>query len=931
MKKIKFLLCAGVLAMAAFAPSAFATGAYSTDDVYFADLINYYDVDAKSGKTNYVIDKKPKATINFKINNNDNVYKVRLTAATGGSEVVRLYSDGTDILEQILEFPVKQQGTQSLKIELIENDVVVYSKDYTVDYIKSVKTSGYGNRGFCTHFAHGTYNAKDAALLSAVGAETYRDNFYWSGVEPSTKGIYTFSGYNSLYKSSRATGKEMFCVVSGTNSLYMNMDADISDIDQVVTETNTQEVIDNKIKNRRLKITSDEQVEGFANFVLACVKNNPDVTKYEIYNEPAFSYTGAEYKKLVLATAKKVKAYDPDVEIYAGSMVGDSRAVQTKDVFMSEFYDEELYPYVDGVCFHVYTVGYYADNTTFDDHVDTYTIQLHNQGGWKDLAITETGWYVIRPSKNWGPTLERQAHELVKRSVICDDRDISVLTLYDFKNDGTNNSNEEHMWGVMTNDYQMRPSYYSMQEYFENVNQAQYLGRVKLDAEGKIDAYAYAKNDDYFLVTWAKTTLMDQKGDYNYNPYVLNTSTLQKTTYTFTEDVKITDMYGNDTATGKVLNADWDPKYVHNLSREFILNALSAYGTEELVDKTAFTAVGYDTQYNALAAKYLEICEGKTQADVMDFITLCDETAKAAIANHSGMTDKQFSNLLSEIAEFMEKGARLLACCETADDDTELEKIKFQYDQISDVIEFADMSGLIYLSEPYTEGRKILKKTEKYEDVTRAAALSGANYNMNSTGMLTIGGTTSEKYVTVSITSGEDTIYIDTIPAADGKYSTYCQLPEYGDYVLKIKNGSTMDTNEIAYKETKYISVENKMTAADNKRAEILLGWSKLLMADYLEANKGYTFAEKMPENVTKYSDGDKTYIKVKLDKNADGVTAGALYVNDALASVVVAENGECIIDITGIDKYKVKLFRWSSLADMKPLDTPATIVTVNK
>ena len=905
MKKINLLIGAAMLSLAALAPNAFASGNYNVADVIdFRDKITYGE-----NNYNYVIDEKPKAKIQYNIKNMDNVYKLRLTSATGGSDVIRLYKDETGLLEKTFEFPVTNQGTQALKIELIENDVVVYTKEYSVDYIKSVKTSGYGNRGFCTHFAHGTYGAKDAALLTAVGAEVYRDGFYWSGVEPSTKGIYTFGNYNSLFSDSRNTGAEMFCLVTGTNRNYLNDEG---------TE----------------KIKTDEQVEGFANFVLACAKNNPDITKFEIYNEPAFGYTGKEYKKIVLATAKKVKEYNPDIEIYAGSMVGDSRAVQTKDEFMSDFYDAELYPYVDGVCFHVYTGGCYADNTYFDDHVDTYTIQLHQQGGWKDLALTETGWFYVTKDLDtepwsWGPTQERKGHELVKRSIICDDLDMSVLTLYDFKNDGTDVSNEEHNFGVMTNDYKMYPSYYAMQEYFENVNQAQYLGRVKLDAEGKIDAYAYARNDDYFLITWAKTILRTTPGYYNYNPYVNDASTLQKTTYTFTEDVNITDVYGNDTATGKVLNADWDPKYVHNLSREFVLNALAAYGMDEVVDKTAFDEVGYTAEYNALSEKYLAICSVATQDAVNEFIALCDETAKKAIANHSAMTDKQFSNLLSEIAQFMEKGSRLLTCCETADDDVQLNKLKFQYEQLADVIEFSDMSGLIYLSEPYSKGKKILKKSDKYEDVTRAAAINGSNYKMNNTGLLTIGGESSAKYVTVSLTKGDETLYIDTIPVADGKYSTYYQLPEYADYVLKIKDGATLSTNNIAYQATRYISVEDKMTASNNKQAEILLGWSKLLMADYLAENKGYTFAEKMPNEVTKYSNGDKTYVKVKLDNTATGVTAAALYANDALVSVTVAEDNECRIDITGIENYKIKLFRWNSLADMKPEDTPATIVTV--
>ena len=83
-----------------------------------------------------------------------------------------------------------------------------------------------------------------------------------------------------------------------------------------------------------------------------------------------------------------------------------------------------------------------------------------------------------------------------------------------------------------------------------------------------------------------------------------------------------------------------------------------------------------------------------------------------------------------------------------------------------------------------------------------------------------------------------------------------------------------------------------------------------------------------MPNEVTKYTDGDKTYVKINVDESDDFVAA-AVYSDERMLSVSLADEGECTLDVTGIGDYRIKVFRWTSVEEMKPKDSPTTIVTI--
>ena len=877
MKKLKVMIFA-VCALASAAPAAYAGSGYTDDNISFYEGL----ADSK----NYSIDEIPKVSIRYRLSDGNDKYLLRLSGDENNVDLIKIYS-GSGMQSYTYEFPTLSEGTHQFKLELLKNGETVYSESYSKAYVKSVG-KGYGNRGFCTHFGHNTYFGEDADLLGAAGAELFRDGVYWETVEQ-TKGHYDFSAYNLYFKDINKKNIDQLFVATGENKLYLNENADLT----VANEIEDASKREKAILNAKKKIVTDEQIDGFSNYVLEAAKKFPNITKFEIMNEPGFKYTGSEYSKIILAAAKKLKAYNQDIKVYAGCVVNESNPVEPGVDFTESFFTDELYPYIDYVSYHVYTPGNYAENPKFDGQVENYTNIISKNGGWKQLALTETGWFVI--NTGWGPDQTKQASELVKRAVIVDDLGYSDLTFYDFKNDGTDGSDGEDNWGVITNDRQMKKSYYSMKNYFKNVGKAQYIGRAYV-ADG-IKAYAYKSNDGCFLITWAEPTVSDA--------YIQRTNNA-KPEYAFVQEVVIKDMYGNETGTGKTLKSDFDPKYVYELSDSDVLAMIKAYGTDSLIN----LGEAYSAEENEIKAKYSELLQSGTKQALDEYTELCYSTGEKLIAEYKNgglqVTAPEISDMLYRICNAAYAGGRTAALCGDIPNDADKEDLKAQYAAMSGMIDFSDLSELTYLSEPYKKGKELLNVTERYSEEGYGAPVSGKNYTLSADGMLKIAGTSGKRLVSVVLQNGGVDVYIDTLKVSDGAYETSVRLPGYGEYTLKI---SGENAENVLYTNSGYVSCEDAMTYCNVRNAEYLLKWTKILAADFLESKESG-----LPAYIKKRSENNRDYLYVK-KKDKSGKCFVAAYMGSTLMSAA-AENsdGMCILDVTDLDGYIVKVFDWTDI-----------------
>lgn len=172
---------------------------------------------------------------------------------------------------------------------------------------------------------------------------------------------------------------------------------------------------------------------------------------------------------------------------------------------------------------------------------------------------------------------------------------------------------------------------------------------------------------------------------------------------------------------------------------------------------------------------------------------------------------------------------------------------------------------------------------------------------MLSDGTLKLSGKTEKSFVSIKITNGEELIYINTLKTTNGEYEIPVELPGYGEYTLKTsENGD----QTISFANEGYSSTEDAMTYYNASNAQGLLEWTKILAEDIFESK-----ASGLPSYITKKTIGEKNYLSVNKDEKK-GVVYAAAYKDGYLKSVSKeTEPGVCMLDVTGLDDYTVKVF----------------------
>lgn len=849
MKKISLILVLGIIL--GIIPNAYVQA--SSDILVSSELLC---------DENFIINEIPKVKVSYNTDGED--YELRLSVNLYSDfDIIKLYPTNGLEKECVYEFPVSKEGKQNLKVEVLKSGESVWEENYKISYIRTDDDGpGYGNRGFVTHFVFDYYEENDAVLYDALGAEIHRDDFFWATIEKE-KGVYDFSGYDEMYKDIMATDVSMMAIVNGRNNLYLN------------SEGTTY-------------IKDESQFEAYANYALAIAKHYPNITKFELCNEPGFNYTGEEYKKIALAAAKKLKEYNRDIEVYVGCIITDSRALESGTQFMQNLYTEEVYPYIDGVSFHMYANNKYADTKKFYDQANDYRTQIEDGGGWKDVSLTETGWYIL---PNSGVQEKQQASELVKRAVISDGLGFSQTIFYDFKNDGRDVTNSEHNFGLMSIDHTMRDSFFAMKEYLDNVKKAIYIG--KLDMGEGIESHVYAKNDDYFLIAWAPN-----------NDSELNIPQTDNAGASFVfenANVLITDMFGNESGNKNELILDLYPKYVHNLEPEFILDRISRIS----LDNTKFPEGVIDS----VITSFETFLEERSLSALENYLNECYLTGLSLIKD--GKFDAEsVSEMLWELEKAADKGRRLATCVNECKVFENSEGIALMYNNLDGIIEYFDLEKIIYSSEPYTKGRKLLKKIAMYDEGDKNGVIKGDGFEVSSSGYLTVSGNSNSKLVSVKILKDGEVLYIDTVKSYENKYTFGYELPEFGEYTVEIGDGEKRYI-DVIYSEKEYVSVEDKMTYVEYFCADKLFEWTKELTKVYLKEEKNIV----LPDNIEK-----KGNIITVTDEDDSSYIMMAVYEDGRLKGVAEENENSSTVVVDDFKNQVVKLFRWDGLSKLFPL-----------
>lgn len=740
----------------------------------------------KSNESVFVVDEKPAVDIKITIpQQTEDTFAIRLITDYTNFETVNLNNQGTQQLH--LEFAVQDEGYHNLCAQLLHNGVLYYEYEFEQYYISSVSNTAYSQRGFNIHYDADKDFSDDGTMLKASGTPVVRVGLSWNGVEKE-KGVYDFSNADEMFASLGEYDLDCVCIIDSYhfgNELYPDENGDPM-------------------------MRTEEQINAFADFAIATVKRYPQVKKWEIFNEPNFLMTGEEYFNVVYTVAKRIKEYDPQNEVYAGGL-----AIYDTGNFVNGFYVDKLYPYIDGISYHHYNHWRYADGPEYYQTTEEIADKMMQEGGWKKLIMTESGYstgiHDMEVPEN------KQASENVKRAVICDWYGIDFLTLYDFKNDGYDPEEIEHNFGSVTNDYKPKPGYYTMKQYLDATNQAIYIGEAYLSDD--ITAHVYAANDDYFMIAWAKN-INDEADIRNENG--------GKAVYNFTdENVRVENMFGEHIG-GKVLNATYEPSYIYGLSKDFCFRAIRENRDHDLFEniRKLMDGLGYSTE--EIENIYLRMCTSGSTDDAQAFMESCygmaDQISDDFLDGVLDISEREFSNILSEIYQICERGMRVAVLFD--DKCSAPDNVYEEYENVQTVPQDAVDKNVVYINEPYYKGKNLLNKISLYNEKDRVNPVKGQGFELKSDNLMIFYGESSVEEVLIKIEDNNgNLIYMNLIPT-DGSGNYYFEFtPDmpYGNYKVTVNNGEILTDNFDYNAAVDYLSVEDKMTAISLLQAQELL------------------------------------------------------------------------------------------------------------
>lgn len=326
---------------------------------------------------------------------------------------------------------------------LVENEELHYKSEYKKEFSHIIAAPKNEDWGAATHWGSqwGISGIDEGMyLLSKAGAGFLRDGVHWNEVEKSKGSFALPVGKQTENATRKKYGLKELAVVAYGNPVWQ------PGIPKITYMPET-----------------DEAIEAFANNAGKLAETGYDY--FEIWNEP--NTTGFNsgntswdiYSDMVIRSAKKIKAVNPDAKIVPGSIVSipDVPYGVLEEIFASGAGD-----YMDAFCIHPYIWDASPAQTNFHGKMEKLRKFIDDKG-YPDVEIwaTEMGWGAGE-QQAW--TFEDQAAYLAQSYIVFKAAaGNGKFVWYDAVQDGLSETNREHnfgiihSWGYPSETLRMRP------------------------------------------------------------------------------------------------------------------------------------------------------------------------------------------------------------------------------------------------------------------------------------------------------------------------------------------------------------------------------------------------------------------------------------------------------------------------------------------
>ena len=441
------------------------------------------------------------------------------------------------------------------------------------------------------------------------------------------------------------------------------------------------------------KISTEEELQHFLKFVNDfATRYKGKINYYEYWNEPNTILNTNEEVYWYVRTVKELypllKSIDSNIKLTIGAMRTDgaaSNTFKTSNEIFDMFYENNLDKYSDNFSIHVYDYRKDQLNNIYRRLIEEHVNLFSDDGGFQEYLVTEHGASTFKA--NGGATEEKQASVLITQSIINDEYNVETDISYTFRNRTATEENSEtiarYNFGTISQDYTPKPAYYTMKNYYENTNGAEYIGTVNL-TDG-LETHLYDKDGKPKIITWSTNTN--------------NTISIPYENFT------ASDMHGNAIEnTDGTLKITSSPVYLDNVSTKYFYEAIS----------------------NTILQKYAEF-EEKFSAELKSVDGLQEQINKlknymSSIANNTTETQEKSIEMMHE---HFYLGTMIL-------DSFNKDKLNVEYVKVSSMLDMLNDIGNSYedlLTVSATSREAYYKKTE--ELINKAETTINNNSDLN--------------------------------------------------------------------------------------------------------------------------------------------------------------------------------------------------------
>lgn len=419
-----------------------------------------------------------------------------------------------------------EEGKNSINIAIYNADNKVKEITKDIFYIEPYKAQFNDEKninGVSAHFGLEIDNIELVEELKNLGIKTVRDDISLDKIY--NKKTFNYSKYDEWINELNQNNIELIAIINNFSKF---------------------------LKNGKT-ISCDEDIELISKCTLNFVKRYNNIKFIQILNEQNLNYLTDDeiswYCKCLETIQEQLKNEQIDTKITMGP---------TCPIVFDEDNKVSSKTFINKVLENVKNTEYVTSNQYDETKSGKWlhqSINMHNdlinsRGGFTKFYISEYGisTYVNNFSQS------EKADRFLKQNCLLDKENINLKVIYKAKDNDNDLNNKEQNYGLIDYNYGPKLSYYSMKNYYQNTNGAEYIGQINI-ATG-IEAHVYDKDGKPKIIAWATDTNKPVTIDY--------------------VGFKASDLYGKEIEnTNGKLEITTSPVYIDNVSTKNFYQAIS--------------------------------------------------------------------------------------------------------------------------------------------------------------------------------------------------------------------------------------------------------------------------------------------------------------------------------------------------------------------